>query len=253
MNYFVEKNSIVRRIWGDSDTILLIFAGAAAEFALSKAVDWLYFTGRLPADPLGRLFSTVAYARNIIFAGNQEALSTIDNIAAIHRGVEAKRGAAIPDWAYRDVLFMLIDYSIRSFEALERPLDMTEKREVFDVFHRFGSRMGISGLPDTFEEWEIMRPEQLRQNMERSHYTDDLFRQYRKHLGPVRYRMLLALQRQLTPLHVRELLGLGEPHFFNPPIALYKLIKKLHADWAVKEALFPSRYKGQFRALEAMP
>lgn len=253
MDYFVEKHSIVRRIWGDSDTILLIFAGAAAEFALSKAVDWLYFTGRLPADPLGRLFSTVAYARNIIFAGNQEALSTIDNITAIHRGVEAKRGAAIPGWAYRDVLFMLIDYSIRSFEALERPLDIAEKREVFDVFHRFGSRMGISGLPDTFEEWEKMRPEQLRQNMERSDYTCDLFRQYRKHLGPVRYRMLLALQRQLTPPHVRELLGLGEPHFFNPPIALYKLIKRLHADWALKEVLFPSRYKGQFRALEAMP
>ncbi|MEJ7663471.1 MAG: hypothetical protein WKG07_29945 [Hymenobacter sp.] len=39
--------------------VLFIFAGAAAEFALNKAVDWLYFTGRLPADPLGRLFSTV--------------------------------------------------------------------------------------------------------------------------------------------------------------------------------------------------
>ncbi|MFZ2898948.1 MAG: oxygenase MpaB family protein [Saprospiraceae bacterium] len=252
MNHFVEKNSIVRRIWGDSDTILLIFAGAAAEFALSKVADWLYFTGRLPADPLGRLFSTVAYARNIIFAGEQEALNTIDNIAAIHRGVEAKRGAAIPDWAYRDVLFMLIDYSIRSFEALERPLDMTEKKEVFGVFHRFGSRMGINGLPHTFEEWEKMRPEQLRQNMERSHYTEDLYRQYRKHLGPVRYRILLALQRQLVPPQVRELLGLGESRFLKPHMALYKLIKRLHADWAVKEVLFPPRYKAQFRALEGV-
>jgi hypothetical protein len=145
---------------------------------------------------------------------------------------------------------MLIDYSIRSFEALERPLDMTEKREVFDVFHRFGSRMGIAGLPHTFEEWEIMRPEQLRQNMERSHYTEDLYRQYRKHLGPVRYRILLALQRQLAPPQVRELLRLGESRFLKPPMALYKLIKRLHADWAVKEVLFPPRYKAQFRALE---
>ena len=59
MQYFVDKNSVVRKIWGKSDTVLFIFAGAAAEFALNKAVDWLYFTGKLPADPLGRLFSTV--------------------------------------------------------------------------------------------------------------------------------------------------------------------------------------------------
>ncbi|HEY6902414.1 MAG TPA: DUF2809 domain-containing protein, partial [Puia sp.] len=64
--YFVPKGSIVRTIWGRADTILFIFAGASAEFALNKAVDWLYYTGRLPADPLGRLFSTVAYARRIV-------------------------------------------------------------------------------------------------------------------------------------------------------------------------------------------
>lgn len=56
---FVQENSIVREIWGKSDTILFIFAGAAAEFALNKSVNWLYFTGKLPNDPIGRLFSTV--------------------------------------------------------------------------------------------------------------------------------------------------------------------------------------------------
>ena len=64
--YFVNDQSIVKRIWGRSDNILFIFSGAAAEFALNKAVDWPYFTGRLPADPLGRLFSTVSYARRIV-------------------------------------------------------------------------------------------------------------------------------------------------------------------------------------------
>ncbi|HEX8350765.1 MAG TPA: DUF2236 domain-containing protein, partial [Hymenobacter sp.] len=34
--YFVDKHSVVRKIWGNGDTILFIFAGAAAEFALSK-------------------------------------------------------------------------------------------------------------------------------------------------------------------------------------------------------------------------
>jgi hypothetical protein len=43
---FVVKGSIVREIWGSSDTVLLVFAGSAAEFALNRSVDWLYFTGR---------------------------------------------------------------------------------------------------------------------------------------------------------------------------------------------------------------
>ena len=33
---FVQENSIVRELWGKSDTILFIFAGAAAEFARWK-------------------------------------------------------------------------------------------------------------------------------------------------------------------------------------------------------------------------
>ena len=34
MDYYVKEDSIVREIWGKADTILLIFAGSAAEFAL---------------------------------------------------------------------------------------------------------------------------------------------------------------------------------------------------------------------------
>src|SRR5687767_374859 len=96
---FVHKNSIVRQIWGKGDTILFIFAGASAEFALNKAVDWLYFTGRLPKDPIGRLFSTVSYARKIVFSPLESANKAIDSITAIHSAVEQSRGASIPDWA----------------------------------------------------------------------------------------------------------------------------------------------------------
>src|SRR5580704_6981264 len=100
---FVSKGSIVRRIWGNSDTVLLVFAGSAAEFALNKSVDWLYFTGRLPADPIGRLFSTVRYAQAIIFSDEGRAFAAIDQITAIHEAVEKSRGMKIPDSAYRDV------------------------------------------------------------------------------------------------------------------------------------------------------
>src|SRR5687767_13403346 len=122
MEYFVDKQSVVRKIWGKSDTVLFIFAGASAEFALNKAVDWLYYTGKLPADPLKRLFSTITYARQIVFSEKQAAHSTIDRISSIHSAVETNRGQAIPDWAYRDVLFMLIHYSIASYELLEKRL-----------------------------------------------------------------------------------------------------------------------------------
>ena len=146
MKYFVEKGSVVREIWGKSDTILFVFAGSAAEFALNKAVDWLYFTGRLPSDPLGRLFSTVTYARKIIFAENESAMKIIDSIYSNHKVVENNRGKAIPAWAYRDVLYMLIHYSIASFELLERKLTSLEKEEVYNVFYRFGQRMQLKGL-----------------------------------------------------------------------------------------------------------
>ncbi len=52
MNYFVDEKSIVREIWKRTDTVLLIFAGSAAEFALNKAVDWLYYTGKIPDKPI---------------------------------------------------------------------------------------------------------------------------------------------------------------------------------------------------------
>src|ERR1700760_156189 len=185
MKYFVDEHSIVRKIWGKGDTVLFIFAGAAAEFALNKAVDWLYYTGRLPADPLGRLFSTVRYAQEIVFAPYEDALAAIDRIAAIHHGVEESRGMRIPDSAYLDVLFMLIDYSIRSFELLERRLSKKERQEVWRVFYRVGKRMGLEGLPHNYDAWVLQRAEYLETNLVLSPFAIDLYSQYRRQLGVV--------------------------------------------------------------------
>jgi hypothetical protein len=253
MEYFVNEDSVVRKIWGNSDTILFIFAGASAEFALNKAVDWLYFTGKLPSDPLGRLFSTVSYACAIVFAEKNAALRAIDTIAAIHAGVESKRGASIPDWAYRDVLFMLIDYSIRAFELLEHKLSTAEKQEVFDVFYRVGDRMGVKGLPQSFDEWEIMRGGHLRENMQHSNFTDDLFSQYRKHLGNARYRILIESQILVMPKEVCKLLGFRTFSFLKPSIVLYKMIKGMKVDWLIKELILPAKYKKQIEALDIIP
>lgn len=250
MKYFVKEDSIVRQIWGKADTVLFIFAGASAEFALNKAVDWLYFTGRLPADPLARLFSTVEYSSKILFSEHDKALAAIDKITAIHQGVEQARGAQIPDWAYRDVLFMLIDYSIRSFQLLERKLSHTEKEEVFNTFYRLGERMKLTGLPQTYIEWTIMRETHLHDNFSKSNYTIDLYKKYRQHLGFMRYQLLKQVQIILVPKSVRTMLNLGNSPLLKPVLWLYKLTRLIKLDWLLKEAILPNEYKAQVRGLD---
>jgi hypothetical protein len=253
MQYFVAPGSIVRRIWGTSDTVMFIFAGAAAEFALNKAVDWLYFTGRLPADPLGRLFSTVDYARRIVFAERARAEQAIDTIAAIHGAVEERRGQAIPDWAYRDVLFMLIAYSIRAFEVLERPLTAAECQEIVDVFCRLGRRMGIPGLPTNYPAWKVARAAHLAQNLAVSAYTTDLYQQYRKHLGGPRYHLLRAVQGLVVPLPVRQMLHLPSGAAVRPALALYRASRTLAISQWAKSAMLPLEYRARIQALDAAP
>ena len=248
--YFVEEDSIVRQIWGKGDTILVIFAGASAEFALNKAVDWLFFTGKLPADPLGRLFSTVSYARRIVFAEKAEAFQAIDTINHIHAQVESARGHQIPDWAYRDVLFMLIDYSIRAYELMERELTRSEKQEVFEVFFRVGERMDLKGLPQNLEGYELMRKTHLEQNLENAALTRDLFLQYRKHLGIVRYRLLLETQTLVVPEKVRELMRFRRFSLLHPLIGFYKLSRSIKLDWLLKSIILPSEYKHEIRELD---
>lgn len=250
MTYFVKPGSVVRQIWGNPDTILFIFAGASAEFALNKAVDWLYFTGKLPADPIGRLFSTVEYARKIVFSGQQEAFNAIDQITAIHKKVEDNRGMSIPDWAYRDVLYMLIDYSIRSFEILERKLSESEREELFRVFNAVGLRMGIGGLPQNFNEWQESRTHHLNNDLACSGFTLDLYKQYRKHLGPGRYALLKQVQTLLVPREVRELLPFSSWHIMTPVLYIYKLFRFLNLDEITKEILLPEKYKAQILALK---
>lgn len=250
MERFVQQHSIVRKIWGKSDTILFIFGGAAAEFALNKAVDWLYFTGKLPADPLGRLFSTVRYARKIVFAALDDANKAIDTMRQIHTAVEQNRGSTIPDWAYRDVLFMLIHYSIASYELLEQKLTDEEKEEVHNVFYRVGTRMGLKNLPATYLQWLPVRDEHLNTDLQRSEFTDDLFKQYKKHLGVIRFKVLIEGQKLVVPQRVKELLQLSDFSLLTPLLPIYKVSRLMKMDWLLKNILLPSDYKDQINELD---
>ncbi|MBA2249226.1 MAG: DUF2236 domain-containing protein [Chitinophagaceae bacterium] len=253
MEYFVKKDSIVREIWSKGDTVLFIFAGAAAEFALNKAVDWLYYTGRLPADPLGRLFSTVTYARQIVFSEEQAALKAIDKITSIHSAVEKNRNAKIPDWAYRDVLFMLIHYSLASFELMERKLTCSEKEELYNVFMRLGNRMGLKELPVNFSEWQLSRSQHLQQDLVKSDLTIDLFKQYKKHLGFFRFKILVEGQILVVPESVKKLLHLRNFSLLTPLLSFYKLSRRIKFDKIVKYLILPAAYRKEIEELDIVP
>lgn len=250
MLFFVNENSVVRKIWGKSDTVLFVFAGASAEFALNKAVDWLYFTGKLPADPLGRLFSTVGYAKKIVFAPKAEAHLAIGRMRQIHAAIEQNRGSTIPDWAYRDVLYMLIFYSIASYELLERRLTEEEKEEVYNVFFRMGNGMGLTALPLTYKEWLPDREVHLKSDLQRSRYSTDLFKQYKKHLGTFRYKLLIEAQKMLLPDTIKEMLQFRRIQWLTPAVPLYKFSRLIRLDGLVKNLLLPGNYKQEIKGLD---
>ena len=145
---------------------------------------------------------------------------------------------------------MLIGYSISAYELLHRKLSGSEKQEAFDVFLRIGDRMGIPGLPQTYDEFRVMRESHLRENLHRSRFTDDLFRQYKKHLGPLRFRIMVESQKLVVPKPVGELLGHQKGSVFPLMISAYKFSRKLKADRFLKSLILPKMYKEQILALD---
>ena len=242
MTCFVQRDSIVRTIWGNPDLVLLIFAGSAAEFALNRAVDWLFFTGEIPRDPIGRLFSTVRYAQEIVFGDEEKARRTLDRINAQHAAVEHDRGQTIPDWAYRDVLYMLVDYSLRAYALLYGPLSQRQKIELFDVFLRIGEGLHIPALPGTYAEWKLDRQAHLVRDLSYSKQTAMLFESYRRHLGVWRYWLLLEVQAALVPDEVRRLLRLRSNPLMSGVAQTYGIIGWGQVQSMVHTLLIPPRY-----------
>jgi uncharacterized protein (DUF2236 family) len=248
---FVARSSIVRTIWGDPDLVLLIFAGSAAEFALNRAVDWLFFTGRIPADPLGRLFSTVHYAQRIIFTNEKDAQRTLAAITAAHEAVERQRGQRIPEWAHRDVLYMLIDQTQRAYELLCRPLTSAEREDLYATFLQVGRGLNVQELPATYTEWQRDRELHLRRDLAYSDFTRRLYEQYRRHLGPWRYWILLQVQGVLVAEPVRSLLRLRRQRLLlGTSMQLYAWIRALGLQSLIQRALVPPRYWDEIRNLE---
>lgn len=246
----MPPGSVVRTIWADPDVVLLIFAGSSAEFAVNRAVDWLFVTGHLPRDPLGRLFSTVHYARQILFATADQAQRTITAITAAHAAVERRRGERIPDWAHRDVLYMLIDQSQRAYGLLHEPLTAAQQEDLYATFLELGRGLNIPDLPQNFVRWEQDRESHLERDLTYSEFTERLYQQYRLHLGAWRYRLLLEVQALLVPPRVRDLLRLKPGNLAGASLDLYSLVGPLGIHPLVRRALVPRMYWSDIGRLE---
>ena len=247
---FVARGSVVRKIWGDPEVVMLVFTGSAAEFALNRAVDWLFFTGKIPNDPVGRLFSTVRYAREIVFADEETAGRTLARINAAHGGVEARRGAIIPEWAFRDVLYMLIDYSERAHRLLYGALSRAEREELYAVFKRVGEGLNVKELPEGYEGWREDRRAHLERDLANSRHTALLYRQYRRHLGEWRYQLLLQVQALLVPERVRRLLRLRRRALFSAAVDVYAALPLPGLRPLLRRLLLHPRYWGEVAELE---
>jgi uncharacterized protein (DUF2236 family) len=250
---FVARGSVVRKIWGDPEVVLLIFAGSAAEFALNRAVDWLFFTGRIPSDPVGRLFSTVRYAREIVFADEEEARATLRRINAAHAAVEGLRGQTIPEWAFRDVLYMLVDYSERAYRMLYGALSRAEREELYAVFRRVGEGLNVKELPESYERWREDRRSHMEHDLAHGRHTALLYESYRRHLGELRYQLLLQVQALLVPERVRRLLRLRRRALFSAAVDVYASLPVPGLRPLLRRLLLQPRYWGEVAELEQTP
>ena len=245
------SSPITRRIWGSPDAILLFFAGGAAEFAAIKAVDWLFFTGRLPEAPVERFFETVRFAQRVFFGDPTDATNAIEQINRIHQRVEEARGEEIPQWAYRDMLFILIDYGERAHEIVFGPMTEAERASHFGAALTLGRAMRLRGLPTTYAEYRTQRHQQLLEDYVRGPLTDELYASYRRALGPVRFGLLRLVQASVLPEELRDVLRL-EPHpLVDQLLRCYRFLpgggNKLYP---LHNVLLPVRFAKQLREME---
>ena len=197
----------------------------------------------------------VAFAQRWQSANGQILVFFVIGVAAAEVAVglaliEKARGESIPEWAYRDVLFMLIHYSIAAYQTLERKLSQQEKEEVFDVFYRFGTRMKLQGLPDNYNDWLKIRDEDMEHDLAKSDFTTDLYKQYKKHLGSFRYRVLIEGQIIVIPERARQLLNFRKFSFLYLFLPFYKLSRTFRLDGLIKSLILPAQYKKEIKAMD---
>lgn len=247
-----EAEAVTQRVWGNVDTVMLIFAGAAAEFAVNRAVDWLFWTNVLPRAPIRRFFQTVRYAQAVLLGDPPTVAKQMAAINRAHRGVERSRGSVIPAWAYRDVLFMLIDYGERAHTIVFGPMTMRDRVAYWELMRELGEELEVEDLPVDYPAYQAARRQHLAENTAHTTWTDQLYAAYRKDLGPLRMPLLLDLQASLVPEHVAGLLRLRRRAYMDRLLRLYRYTPRLIAPH-LGPLLVPRPYYAQATALARLP
>ena len=145
---------------------------------------------------------------------------------------------------------MLVDYSERAHHLLYGPLDAAEREELYAVFRRVGEGMGIAGLPRDYRGWQADRRGHLERDLAFSKHTALLYRQYRRHLGGWRYRILLQVQAQLVPERVRRLLRLRRVPLLSALAGGYACVDALGLRPLVRRLLVQPRYRDEADRLD---
>lgn len=110
--------------------------------------------------------------------------------------------------------------------------------------------MGLKELPENFTNWLPVREIHLKENLLKSEFTIDLFKQYKKHLGVLRYNLLIGVQKLIVPEITREMLFKNHFTILKPIIEIYKISRFLKIDKVLKNGLLPSEYKDQIKEID---
>ena len=224
-------SEITRTIWGEAENILLIYAGAAAEFALNPENHWLFYTGKLPSDPLRRFENTLRYQRKLFFMPQERVRALARHIKDIHSDVEEKRAQEqgeikISDQAYVQVFSMLIEYGILGYEYLHRrKMTQEEKEAYFNDTRSIALMMEIRDFPEDYRNYLTRRTRMVTSELQCNIFTRELMDAYRKNLTPFCYWGLLQFQARFIHPTLACRLNLKTNRFFGWAYWLYPRVR----------------------------
>ena len=118
------------------------------------------------------------------------------------------------------------------------------------MFLRIGEALCIPNLPGSYADWLLDRHLHLVRDLTYSKHTAMLYRAYRKHLGILRYYLLLEVQALLAPPEVRRLLRLNSNPLISGLAHAYGLIGSGNVQSLVHTLLIPPRYWSDVRQFD---
>lgn len=224
-------SEITRTIWSDPENVVLIYAGSAAEFALNPENHWLFYTGKLPADPLRRFEQTLRYQRRLFFLPEDAVPALARRIKEFHKDVEKERSreqgsSKISDEAYLQVFSMLVEYGIRGYEYLHRvKLTEDEKETYFNDIRSIALMMDIGDFPTDYDDYRARRERIVFSELQCNVFTRELMDAYRKSLSRVCYWTLLQFQARFIHPTLAGRLDLKTNRVFGCAYWLYPRIR----------------------------